>query len=328
VSWRVLHSLIDLIPMTAQNAFSGNLAPAFEAEREARTSFTLARIGLYKQALVSLRSVLELGMLSVYWDAHDEAHLDIQRWRAGAERTPSLEAVERRLREVRGVAIYLESDPALFDRIRQLSDDLGAYVHTRGHRSSSAGLVPFTNIASFHAEAFDLWVRRVTEVVQFVLVIHLMKYPVGLQVTPLSEKFGLNPPAGGLVEPHVREMYRAFLEPEMRDRLQSMSDGDTEAVGIREWVESLPTLSEEDWRPELLKHDRQSIESGGYEMWAKLRDSVDEHLEGQVTDAEWSERQAYREDLRQWAEQEGLATLEDVIARQRARIAERSAEEQ
>jgi hypothetical protein len=313
--------------MTAQNAFSGNLAPALEAEHEARTSFTLARMGLYKQALVSLRSVLELGLLSVYWDAHDQAHLDIQRWRAGMERSPGLGTVERRLREVRGVAIYLESDPALLDHVRRLSDDLGAYVHTRGHRSSSAGLVPLTNIASFHAEAFDLWVQRLTEAVQFVLAIHLMKYPVGLQVTPLSEKFGLNPPAGGLVEPHLREMYRAFLEPQMRDRLQSLSDGDAEAVGVRDWVESLPTLSDEDWRHELLKHDRQSIESGGYEMWARHRDSVDEHLEGRLTDAERQERQAYREDLRQWAEQEGLATLEDVIARQRARIAEQSAED-
>ncbi|WP_100344309.1 hypothetical protein [Compostimonas suwonensis] len=71
----MLHSLIDLIPMTAQNAFSGNLAPAFEAEHEARTSFTLARMGLYKQALVSLRSVLELetarsGLLSARHICH------------------------------------------------------------------------------------------------------------------------------------------------------------------------------------------------------------------------------------------------------------------
>ncbi|WP_101845836.1 hypothetical protein [Zhihengliuella sp. ISTPL4] len=62
--WWVFHELTDVPPVTEDTLFSGNLAAIREAENEVKTSFTLARLGLYRQAMASLRSGLELGLLA------------------------------------------------------------------------------------------------------------------------------------------------------------------------------------------------------------------------------------------------------------------------
>jgi hypothetical protein len=129
----VVRALDVLIPATRDNLFSGNLVPIFEAERELQTSTTLARLGFYKQALSGLRSVLELGLLSVYWDANDMSHIDIQEWLAGRELTPQTYNIEKRLQEIPAVRVYVVEDPTLLLTSRT---------------SSSASLATYTPVVS------------------------------------------------------------------------------------------------------------------------------------------------------------------------------------
>jgi hypothetical protein len=313
-SHAMFHRFLDLPSVTNENLFSGNLAPIIEAEREALTSVTLARMGLYKQALTSLRSALELGLLAVYWDADDQSHVDSQDWWRGSERTPQNRKVEERLQAIPGVASYLAHDPDFFARVRALGDSLGGYVHTRGGRYSTSGLVPITNLPVFSADALQLWADRLVEVAQTVLAVHLMKYPVGLQVTPLSEKFGLNPPAGGFVEPWVRDRFRAFLPETVRDALQHVSDNDADALERAAWVNEHADISEEEYEQQIQRQDRELIEHGGFENWARLRDSVDDAVKAHSTSEEIQRRLTYRLQLQAWAEDEHMLTQEDALA--------------
>lgn len=317
---RVLSKLWDLIPMTTENAFSGNLAPIIEADHELKTSITLASIGLYKQALTTLRSVLELGLLSVYWDVDDQAHVDIQGWWRGAERTPRDREVREGLSRIDGVAAYLEHDAEFFTRAGNTAYRLGGYVHTRGAAHSRGSLVRSTNVPAFDQTAFELWVGQLVEVGRIVLAIHLMKYPVGLQVTPLSEKFGLNPPAGGFVEPWVRDLFRDYLEPEMRDALQNISDHDENAQEMAAWINQQDDLTDEEWRAQMESHDRMMIEHGGYENWAKNHMHVDEHMGDGLSAVEAADRESYRERLRVWAVDGGMLTLDEAVATMRRRL--------
>lgn len=319
-SQRVFYQLLSLPPMTNENLFSGNLAPIIEAEREAKTSVTLARMGLYKQALTSMRSALELGLLSVFWDADDQSHVDIQGWWLGGERTPQNRIVEQRLQRIPGVTSYLTRDPAFFVRVRELGDSLGAYVHTRGGQYSTAGLVPFTNLPTFGAAPLQMWVDRLVEVAQAVLAVHLMKYPVGLQVTPLSEKFGLNPPGGGFVEPWVRDQFRAFLPTDIRDALQEVSNSDTDALERAAWINDHPAIAEAELADQVERQDREFIEGGGFENWVHFQDSIDEAARGSFTAAEKERRASYRQRLRSWSEGEGLMTAEDALATMRRKL--------
>src|ERR1019366_2193276 len=73
----LLHSIVnvmtahrelgDLIPQTVSKFGSGHFFPFSESEFELSNSLLLARYGFYRYAFVALRSVLELGLLSVYW---------------------------------------------------------------------------------------------------------------------------------------------------------------------------------------------------------------------------------------------------------------------
>ena len=319
-SHAVFHHLLDLPPMTNENLFSGNLAPIIEAERETKTSVTLARQGLYKQALTSLRSALELGLLAVYWDADDQSHVDIQDWWRGSARTPPNRNVEQRLQHIPGVASYLTRDTEFFVGVRELGDSLGGYVHTRGGRYSTSGLVPITNLPVFAVDAIRVWVDRLVDVAQAVLAVHLMKYPVGLQVTPLSEKFGLNPPAGGFVEPWVRERFRAFLSEDVRDALQEVSDSDTDALDRAGWVKEHPDIAQAEYDEQVERQDRELIEHGGFESWARLRDSIDETVREHSTAEELERRASYRLQLQSWAEEQRLMTAGDALETMRRKL--------
>lgn len=59
-------NISDLIPATPDNFMSGHLFPYHEAEYELYSSVYFATRGFYKHALISLRSVLELGLLNVF----------------------------------------------------------------------------------------------------------------------------------------------------------------------------------------------------------------------------------------------------------------------
>jgi hypothetical protein len=323
---RVFDHLLDLPPMTPENAFSGNLAPIVEAGREITASITLARMGLYKQALASLRSVLELGLLAVYWDADDQSHVDIQSWWRGNDKTPMSHKVWSRLEGIREVAAYVKLDPEFFNRARDLSSALSNYVHTRGGRHSAGGLVS-TNIPTFSETAFMLWQDHLIDVGRTVLAMHLMKYPVGLQITPLSEKFGLNPPAGGFIEPTVREFFRNYLQERIRDSLQEHSDRDEDALARAAWVNNQPDLSEKMRQEQAERHDRLWIEMGGFESWAATREKVDEDIAEYLTKADRQERRSYRLRLQQWAEAEGYLTSQSAFETQMRKACERQAED-
>jgi hypothetical protein len=307
---RVFQSLVALPPMTSNNLFSGNLAPLFEAGRELTASITLARLGLYKQALTTLRSALELGLLSVYWDADDQSHVDIQNWWRGSDPTPHARAVEESLSQIAGVAAYMESDSDFLVRVKALGWALGGYVHTRGGRNSHSWLVPSTNVLAFSEEALSLWRTYLIDVGRAVLAVHLMKYPVGLQITPLSRKFGLNPPAGGFVEPHVRDRFREYLAADVQEALQSLSDQNEDALDRAAWVNGQPDITDLLLQEQVERHDREWIEMGGFESWFKSRQVVDAHIWSSLSDKERADRSAYYETLREWSTAEGFLTLE------------------
>src|SRR6478735_450237 len=71
LSW-IYYSLHNVIPTTTEAFWSGHNFPYEESWDELQISFNLICFGLYKQAMASLRSALELGLLSVYYNISNE----------------------------------------------------------------------------------------------------------------------------------------------------------------------------------------------------------------------------------------------------------------
>jgi len=81
-------NLLDLIPETIENFWSGHIFPYTESEYELESSILLAFLGFYKQAINCLRNVLELGLLSLYFNLEDYGHKEIKNWLYSLENTP------------------------------------------------------------------------------------------------------------------------------------------------------------------------------------------------------------------------------------------------
>jgi hypothetical protein len=76
----VYHTVGMIIPQNFENLWSGHFFPFIESWEELQVSFNLICFGLYKQAFVSLRSGLELGLLSVYYNINDDGHNTVKDW--------------------------------------------------------------------------------------------------------------------------------------------------------------------------------------------------------------------------------------------------------
>ena len=255
----------DLIPQTMAKFGSGHFFPFAESEFELANSYLLVQRAFYRHALVGLRSVLELGLLSVYWDRHDRAEDVIAGWVTSVEPTPFKKEILS--------GLFSMADVQEFDRscdLRQLIDraygQLSNFTHVRGFHHSSSSLNR-ANFVQFDADSLRRWAASLDDVIPIVVILHLLKYPIGLQETPLDQKFGLNGPAGGFLNPWQADRLRAVLKPPHLDALQRISDANEDAVQAAEAIRNLSDISSDQFHEQIIEFDKDLIRSQGYERW-------------------------------------------------------------
>ena len=165
----VFHSVMDLIPATVDNFWSGNLFPYTEAEYELHSSVYFATRGFYKHALNSLRSVLELGLLSVYWDIEDKSHIAIQDWLKSKKDTPYRPKIKSRLLENRNIKRF-DDEGGFFTQLDDIYKKLSNFTHTKGARYSSEAL-SISNFNTFNEKSLKYWVQSLQKVVRLVMMV-------------------------------------------------------------------------------------------------------------------------------------------------------------
>lgn len=297
---RAFHELADLIPHTLENVGSGHFFPFTEAEAELRASTALARMGYYRHGITALRWVLELGLLSVYWDRADQAQFHIRKWLESKDRTPSTKQILKGLQEVSNIATYSRRS-AFHQEVNKLYGKLSDYIHTRGMLYSSFELNR-GNTISFNPGAFEIWAELALSMGRLVTAVHLLKYPVGLQHTPISQKFGLNVPMGFL-DPWQADALRCLFEPEDLALLQEISDADSDAIALAEEIVRRPEVTQEEMERQSLEEGRFTIRAQGFRSWLKMEQ---DDLKGHSADSDVVRRSRKRVDqLKAWATEKG-----------------------
>ena len=133
LSW-IYHSLFNIIPTTTENFWSGHQFPYNESWEEIQISYNLVCFGLYKQAMASLRSALELGLLSVYYNINDDGHIIVKKWLRSTNtkeaNTPYFNDIWKILEQNENIKYFQQS----FDIKKRLLDlgYLHNYIHTKG----------------------------------------------------------------------------------------------------------------------------------------------------------------------------------------------------
>jgi hypothetical protein len=240
-------TLQDAIPQTHENWASWHGFPIQEAYQELFNSVAFCLVGEYRYAFIALRSVMELGLLSVYFDRDDQAHETIVSWAESLEDTPRFKKLWACIEGVANVKLY----DGRFDlRGRLLADqkDLHNFVHSKGIQYSSSsedlGFIRFLVKGSvpsgkwltgefrpfhFDEQRLEGWLAAAGSVVHDIAVIHLLKYPLAMQYFTL-EDLGSRRPAGGLLSYGQSTELKRILADDEKAFLQHLSDNDPAVI--------------------------------------------------------------------------------------------------
>jgi hypothetical protein len=243
------HEIGDVIPQYIPKLFSGHNFPYSESLYEIECSYQLMKLSFYKFAFIALKNALELGLLFVYWDKDDNSEVVIQDWHESQQDTPFKRQIVAGLKTIHNINLFCKHID-LFTRIDKLYGNLSDFNHTKGYSFSGHGLNN-ANFTKFNNKAVIRWAELLEEVIQVLLTVHILKYPVALQETPIEAKFGINGPFGGFLDVHQSELVKEVLNPDELIIIQKISNNDEGAKSLFEWVNSHPDISQEDFKEQL-----------------------------------------------------------------------------
>lgn len=303
--------LFNLIPETLDNFWSGHVFPMTEAEYELECSIVFCKLGFYKHSIGALRNVLELGLLSVYWDIDNRSHVDIQNWLRSMESTPFRKRVFNRLRTNANIKAF-DDKQDIFEKTKVLYTRLSDFSHTKGFNYSSRQLNKHhSNVSSFNEASLVKWLGLMKDVVETVTIFHVLKYPLGLQCTPIEDKFGLNGPMGSFLEPcQVRRIKKIISEKLLGD-LQEISDNDPDTIEAVKWVNSQPDISETEFRTQIEKQDKNWIEMQGFDQWLRNEKKLYANLRKNNPER-YDEKKKYFKRLRAWAKENNFLSSKNA----------------
>lgn len=269
-SW-IYHGLHNAIPTTNENIFSGHNFPYVESWDEMQVSLSLCQFGFYKQAMCSLRSALELGLLSVYYNINDEGHNAVSTWLSSrddrAANTPRLSDVWNILKQNSNIAKF-QDKLDIHKRIQDLGY-LHNYVHTKGHKFSNRIGLMKSNSQTFEETGLLKWIAAYEEVIVIVTTLHLLKYPTALVTYDFGGKFGIDIPAFPHMQSFQLDLINELFPSSFLPLLKDISSADQETIDFVEWLDSHPDMTESDIDNQIISYEKRDIEHGGIELYNK-----------------------------------------------------------
>jgi hypothetical protein len=290
-------SVGTLIPETLESMWSGHFVPWIESWEDLQISANLCVFGFYKQAMGSLRSALELGLLSVYWNLNDDGHIEVKTWLSSKEDTPRMGTVWSKLSRHENFRKFQARQD-----LRQRILDLGYlhdYVHTKGHKfANHPGLRP--NFQLFNEKAFDIWFTAFSEVIRVLTICHLVKYPLGTVRYPWSDKFGIDTPSFGGIDEFQVDRLERLIGPSTFQVISDIAKSDKYVGEIVSWVDSKRDMTEQEVEEQIVKFNQLMIEMGGLENWLANEQRMQEHRPAD------EKRRKRIEQLIEWAKEKGF----------------------
>ena len=293
ISW-CFHAVQGVIPHTNESFWSGHFFPMIECWEELQVSINLCLFGFYKQSMCSLRSALELGLLSVYWNINDDGHITIKNWLKSEVDTPRLGDVWDKLKNHPNFS-WFQGVSDLKSRLLSFGY-LHNFVHTKGGKySNRIGLLK-SNCQTFEEKGFNSWLESYREVIKILTLLHLIKYPIGVVEFEWSNKFGIDKPMFGGLEVHQIQQIANLIGNEDFSRIKELAHKDHNVTEIMEWIENLPDLTEKELEDQIIHFDKDMIENMGLNDWLKMEEKSQP----------WSKKVQERvNSLVQWAKENG-----------------------
>lgn len=257
------------IPQTVENFWSGHFFPFVESSEELQISFNLVMFGLYKQAFMSLRSALEVGLLSVYYNINDDGHNIVKDWLRSKDtweaNTPRSAKIWKILKTNKNIETF-DQKYNLNERFEGLSY-LHNYVHTKGYKySNKLGLMK-SNCQTFEESVFLEWLGAYEEVVIIVTTLHMLKYPITSIVYDWDDKVGIDNPFP-VLEPFEIDQITEILPLAYFREIETIASTDLDTQELLNYIDQLPSMTGEEKEQQIINFDKSMIENGqGFIAW-------------------------------------------------------------
>lgn len=268
----IYSSIGHSIPQTIENFWSGHYFPFSESWDDIQISTTQCFFGLYKQAYSSLRSGLELGLLSVYYNINDDGHKTVTEWYNSVDghdsNTPRAEKIWK----------ILLSNPNIqeFNDKFNLKEDffslgfLHNYVHTKGNKYSNSLDGHKRHSKAFVSSALIDWLTVYEKIAVIIVTLHLLKYPVGLFEFDYYRKFGIDMPSFAQVSFNM-SVISTLLEKSKLEEIQTIAKKDSQTKNLLTRLNAIPDKTDEQIEDEVIKFEKSFIKHyvGGFKKWEK-----------------------------------------------------------
>lgn len=266
----IYHTVGMIIPQNFENLWSGHYLPFIDSWEELQVSFTQICFGLYKQAFVSLRSGLELGMLSVYFNINDDGHNAVKDWIQAKDKkeadTPFAKTIWKILLQNDNIREFNEKHD--IETVHKNLGYLHNYVHTKGAKHSNRMGLLKSNSQTFEAKLISKWLESYANIISLVSTLHLLKYPISVVRFDYSKKFGIDIPSfGGLEEYNINKISSILPDKYLEDIELIAKEDPTTQTTIQE-ISAFPDMTEEQVEEQIVNLDKMSIENGeGFTKW-------------------------------------------------------------
>jgi hypothetical protein len=217
--------------------------------------------------MMSLRSGLELGLLSVYWNLNDDGHVAVKQWLKAGENTPRLKVIWNKIEQHDNFKLF-QSKYDIKSRLLKL-DFLHNYVHSKGFKYSNHMGIQLSNFQRFKPKVFILWLNTFEEVIKVLSILHLVKYTVATIRYDYYAKFGIDTPSFGGLETFEIEKLEDVIGKDTFRKIEEVAREDQRVKDIMSWLNSLPEMTEEDVENQIIEIDKDMIQRIGLDKWLK-----------------------------------------------------------
>lgn len=299
----IYHTVGMIIPQNFENFWSGHYFPFIDSWEELQVSFTQICFGLYKQAFVSLRSGLELGMLSVYFNINDDGHNAVKEWLQAKDKkeadTPFAKAIWKILLQNDNIRKFNERHD--IETVHKNLGYLHNYVHTKGAKHSNRMGLLKSNSQTFEAKLISKWLESYAVIISLVSTLHLLKYPISVIRFDYRKKFGIDIPSFGGLEEYNIDKIASILPDKYLEDIELIANEDPTTQETIQEIRAFPDMTEEQVELQIINLEKMSIENGeGFTKWLENQENflnilgVDEFSDKMKTRIEL---------LKQWAEE-------------------------
>ena len=272
----VYQDIRQQFPHTHSSLGSGHYFPWMECHAEIQISCNLCFFGFYKQAMVSLRSGLEVGLLTIYWNLDDKAHVIIKNWLNSKEDTPFSQKIWEKFKGHKNFQL-LQKKYDIKKEFETLNNILSNYVHSKGvkHCNSigiSAGCQKFEEVG------FVIWYKCLEWITKVIAILYLTKYPIGVINYDYNKKFGNDQPMFGGLE-LSNTVIRDLIGEDVFSILQEIAKVDENTKKIMEYISILPDMTEKDVENQVIRLAKLEIEGAGgprvgFENWLRIQECI------------------------------------------------------